>query len=546
MLPTLFSPGSDSAIVRAAAVSRLDPCLLAGVLALGLLLGAAGLDWGLPSAGRATWSYDEIPPSDSGRTARTRHGGRYPPLHYDVLRALYAPVRWANTAGWIDLEPRAETLALQRLGRSLSLLMGVATVYGVYRVSRLLFGARRPAILAALVAALPVPFVRFSKTVNLDVPYTFWFVLSLFFLLRVLRGHRWRDYLAFGLATAFAIGTKDQAAGLYLAVPLLVVVSLAAEARHAGWRRPLLRATFDPRPLASAALALVVFALIHRLHLGTDDFREHLGSMFGKGSSGRADYSADLFGQVAMGIDSLRQIAFSLGGPMAAAAIAGIAIAARERRWPMLSLLALPVGYYLAFLVPIRHVRVRWWIPVVVLLAPFATLALTRLLGWRRLPRVARAGAAGGAIIYSLALAVCLDLQMLGDSRHRVEAWLAERVAAGESWRAIATYSQVTVRGAPPLTWDRLRRNWPAGLARLDADYLVVNRDDALRTGAADLLADLDDGTAGYVEAFRHRVDPCCGRPDWSGIATVLHTVNPELTVYRRLGERAGEPRGGR
>jgi hypothetical protein len=545
MSPSSRRPPSVSCAAQRGAFGGrpLDRLLLGGILLLSFALNVTAIDWGLPSLGKDTWSYDEIPPSDLGRVALNRHGGRYPPLHYDLLRTLYAPLRWAASRGRLDIDESQLATGLRLAGRSLSVAMAMGTVYLVYRFSRLLLETRRMALLAAFLAALPVPFVRFAKTVNLDVPYTFWFALSLFFLLRLLDRHRWRDHLGFGIVMALAIGTKDQAAGLYLATPALIVATRGGLLRREGARRPYLRAALDPRPLAALAVSLGLLALIHRLPFGLADFRDHLEVMFGKGSTGREDFAATPAGQAAMIAASLRQIAFSLGAPLAVAATTGVAVAVRERRWRMASLLLLPVGYYAAFLAPIQHVRVRWWIPVAMLLAPFAALALARLAAWDRLPRLGRRFAVATVIAYSLALPVCLDLQMLDDSRYRVEAWLRERAAAGESWRAIATHSQLTVRGGTPIPWKRLQRRWPAELARYDLDYLVVNRGDALRSGSARLLADLDAGRVGYVEVLRVHADPCCGRPDWSGVSTVLTTVNPELSVYRR---RPGEgPRNG-
>ena len=48
-----------------------------------------------------------------------------------------------------------------------------------------LFG-RRAGTLAALTLALSAPFVYYSKTANLDVPYVCWFALALLFYLRTL------------------------------------------------------------------------------------------------------------------------------------------------------------------------------------------------------------------------------------------------------------------------------------------------------------------------------------------------------------------------
>jgi hypothetical protein len=509
--------------------------LLAGVLLLSLALNATAIGWGLPARGDKTWSFDEIPPQDLGRSALERHGGRYPPLHYDLLRAAYAPLRWAQRTGRLGLDARQMDTALRFVGRSLSTLMALATVWLVYRIARLLLVDRSAALLAAALAALPVPFVRFAKTVNLDVPYTFWFALSLFFLLRALDRHRWRDYLALGAAMACAIGTKDQAAGLYLAVPFLIVPALGAELRRAGVDRPFLRAALAPRPLATLALALALFALVHRLFFGLADFTKHLEVMFGKGSSGLAMYPPSLAGQAGMALAALEQLAFSLGWPLFGVALAGIVVAARERHARLLALLALPVGYYLAFVAPIRYVRVRFLMPAALLLAIFGALALWRWLGWNRIPRAFRLVGAAAVAAYSLVLPVCLDLRMLNDTRYPAEAWLASEVRTGERWLAIANHRQHNVRGPRPVPWSRLDREGRRNLERIDADVLVVNRDEAQRVGAAAALAALDERRWNYGEVARFRCDPCRGLPDWSALSTNLMTVAPELSIFRKL-----------
>jgi 4-amino-4-deoxy-L-arabinose transferase-like glycosyltransferase len=68
-----------------------------------------------------------------------------------------------------------------------------------------------------------VPFPYYAKTANLDVPYLFWFALSVLFFLRALRRGRAADFGFFALAAAAAVATKDQAFALYvLTVPFLV------------------------------------------------------------------------------------------------------------------------------------------------------------------------------------------------------------------------------------------------------------------------------------------------------------------------------------
>ena len=49
-----------------------------------------------------------------------------------------------------------------------------------------------------------------TRLATLDVPYVFWWALSLLFGLRALEQPRWRDLLGFAVAAALAVTTKDQ------------------------------------------------------------------------------------------------------------------------------------------------------------------------------------------------------------------------------------------------------------------------------------------------------------------------------------------------
>ena len=105
-------------------------------------------------------------------------------------------------------------------------------------------------MLAAALLALSVPFVYYAKTANLDVPYLFWFALSLLFFLRALRRARTADFALFGLAAAAAVATKDQALALYVLTVPVLAWEVYARRRAAGER--------GLRALADARLAALV------------------------------------------------------------------------------------------------------------------------------------------------------------------------------------------------------------------------------------------------------------------------------------------------
>src|SRR5690349_1367405 len=81
-------------------------------------------------------------------------------------------------------------------GRVLSLALSLGLLVLVYRCGREL-GDAWAGVLAAALLALCVPFAYYAKMANLDVPYLFWFALSLLFFLRALRRAQPRDFALF-------------------------------------------------------------------------------------------------------------------------------------------------------------------------------------------------------------------------------------------------------------------------------------------------------------------------------------------------------------
>ena len=72
---------------------------------------------------------------------------------------------------------------LTLISRLVSIAAGAGTLLAIYACGARTFG-KRAGIFAAAMFALVTPFVYYAKTANLDVPYLFWFALSLVFYLR--------------------------------------------------------------------------------------------------------------------------------------------------------------------------------------------------------------------------------------------------------------------------------------------------------------------------------------------------------------------------
>jgi len=216
------------------------PLLLTGVLLLAFALRAWGLTWGLPSATHY-FSYhpDEsvVLEASSLPTMNVFTGQLLPHFYRYGSLQLYL-VCFANTlaalAGAVDIVPKVFAIwypqwaKMYLIGRCLTVGMGVGTVFAVYRIGERLWG-RRAGLLAALTLAVMPLHAQHSHFLTVDVPATFWAMLSLLWAVRLATGDPkpWRAALWAGVFAGLAAATKYN---LALAVLPLVVAALAPPA----------------------------------------------------------------------------------------------------------------------------------------------------------------------------------------------------------------------------------------------------------------------------------------------------------------------------
>ncbi len=514
-----MSPGRDSSPKRPGSRGW----LIGLVLLASLLLNALPLWWGLPTD--QSWAYDEITPGQV--RGLFKWPVKYPPLHRYVLKALYGPVMGLQQAGILSLGDFDLDTVLFVLGRSVSVLLATSTVYLVYRCGREL-GGRLAACFAAAVAAAVPPFVYYAKTANLEAPYVFWFALSVLFFLKILRRHRMRHYLAFGVSAALAICTKDQAYGLYLLSPLPMVLGLARA--DGGGAKAFFAALVDRRLLAMAATAVVVFVSIHQIPWHLESFAGHVEAMIGPASVKYRIYPMTPEGHARMGLQSLRHLVFGLGAPFFMAAAGGLALALRRRRgWRLLALMLLAASYYLSFISVIGYNYVRFFIPVCLLLALPAGAALAELVR-RRGPAVGlRRALVAAAVLHALLRAASVDLWMFGDARYSVERWL-EAKGARDAAVGIGT-PRMLPRGIQVVDWNKFDRNECLTLSKLNARHIVIDpaagRDP--RTFGRFITGELN-----YAVAAKLR-RPSFSLLDISGLHTNLDKISREMLILERI-----------
>jgi len=521
--------------------------LMRWILAASLLLNVVGIWWGLPGG---SWAPDELTPIlvMDGAARWFAHGwfDRYPPLQFYVMTAAFSPLLLLQWLGQVDLSAATPYAGLTLVSRVISVAGGIGTLLAIYASGARAFGARA-GVFAAAAFACVIPFVYYAKTANLDVPYLFWFALSLVFYLRALESLTPGDLIGFAVCATLAICTKDQAYGLYLLTPFAIVERMWRANREAGTPRPLMRALLDRRLALAAAVACLIFVAVHNLAFNVRGFQEHLRYITGGGSETYRDFEPTIGGRIALLRLSVNLVRASWGWPMFLVSLAGVAVASLTPRHRRVAVwLALPVvSYYLGFIDVVLYNYDRFMLPVCLVLSLFAGLACDRWLSPGGRARTWRHASAVVVFAVTWLYAATVDLVMIRDSRYTVEQWLAGH--AGPTDRVGFVF--------PPQYYPRLERFNATEITSLEQlrqagpAYYVLNADYALAeptgTGIGRLIADLQNGTSGYSLAFRYRQPapwpwlPGAPRDLVSDrnngpVTSVLRHIDPWYEVFRR------------
>jgi hypothetical protein len=206
------------------------------------LLIVPGVFWGLPSA--ITPQVDAPVPLGSLLFIAEYGKGTlnvvYPLFHQILLLPFYGLVgagfwltggvsRITSTWPYGFRDPTRFFSGLILVTNLVSAVMGIALL----SLLRPLAGVRRPWVwVGLLVIGTNGVFVYYSRVGNLDLPYTFWWGVSLFFLWRYFffgEGTPFWLLSAAGVAAAAATGSKDQASSFAIGAGILILVMSRSE-----------------------------------------------------------------------------------------------------------------------------------------------------------------------------------------------------------------------------------------------------------------------------------------------------------------------------
>ncbi|MEO8294439.1 MAG: hypothetical protein ABI613_02910 [Gemmatimonadota bacterium] len=526
---------------------------------LAILLYAAGLFWGLPHATSEVtirgWDVDSIagigPLSELHNLLVTPREGwyfAYPLFHYLLLGLVYAPYMaflWltgglssptaAYPYGFAD--PVTTLAALAFLGRAVSVLMGAGTVVCTYLAARTIWD-RRTGIIAGIGMMLCGPLVYYAHAGNLDVPVLFWLSACVLSAAHIITsGLTVRRAIGFGVLSAIAVATKDQAYGpLVPAVAFLIVMHLLDRRAKPG-SEPAWKA-----PAAMVIAGLAGYALANGIVFAPHRFIEHVKFLLNFEKTFVNVVHLDvvrprsLHGYAMVARDVFQAVYESMGPVMLLAAFGGIVATWRRTRFAWL-LVAMLAGYLLLVIAPIRHMQYRWAMVPALLLVFFAARLLA--LGMER-PGLPRAAAWLGTVVglgWLAAWAIDMRYQVWFDARNAASEWIETHARPGDKIAFFGSVGQL-----PRIPRDVLP-------IRIDDDSLTSQR--LVESGARLVLVipdyssrgglersqylpehtyeQLRDGSIGFTEAAHFKTNPILGRHLYN-----LPIVNPPVQIYQR------------
>ena len=406
-------------------LARYAAWCLAAVLAIALGLRLWGINFGLPFVEHPDepfWVIQVLKMIKAGDP--NPHDFIYPSLYYYVNALAYLMVygvgRLFGTFGSLtDLaEPvllmggsgKTALPALFLIGRSFSVILGVATVALTFDLGRRITGFVLGGVLAGLWTALSPTLVANSRFLIPDGPLAFLTTLTVWAAWRICRDGRTRDYLLAALALGLAVGMKYNAAVFALAIIL-------AHFLRTGWR-----GVKDWRLYIAGVISIVVF-------IATTPFAILDSQTFLKGAFiDVRHYTGGHAGNTGSSLAWYLEYFWRREGPVLLLAAAGALWGAYKRSRGAILVATTALGYLLFISAFAVHFE-RTALPLIPLFAILAAYCLISLLPAQAPDRAGLHWGAAAAL-----LAVALIFPLVGTARDGIRLATRDSLDTAREW----------------------------------------------------------------------------------------------------------------
>ncbi len=522
--------------------ARPFPKMLFLVLMVSFILNIIGINWGLPSPSSRGWAADEITPSSvlNGLEMKFSNGwsSRYPPLHFYVLSAFYLPVYSLDALKIINIPNLSLNTIYFIIGRLVSVFMGTFIVFMVYLCGCEITD-KKSAPFASLITALTPAFLYYSKTSNVDIPYIFWFIIALYFFIRIMKYHRTSDYILFAGTAVFSLCAKDQAYGLLFVTPFIIILSLHRHEQKHQKNPIILKSIFNKKTISAIITGLFLFVVIYNLAFNFQGFKKHLSLITGP-AKGERDFSGDISGFFNMFIQTIKHLEFILGWPLLLICILGFIYAlTKKKKYPLIFwLILISFSYYMFFIYVIGKNSIRHLLPLYILMSFFGALCLSYFLYSSRRFKMIKHFLVILVFINSILYSFSVDMIMVSDSRYYVEQWMEKNMEKSESILYVG-YINFLPRNRGFSNAKYLLRPNLDMINEINPSYILVNSQ-LLKSNQPFLYQKLTAEELGYKQVLKYKSSPWFSLlpehkiKENGKIITNLNLVNPEIMIFKK------------
>jgi 4-amino-4-deoxy-L-arabinose transferase-like glycosyltransferase len=416
--------------------------------------------------------------------------------------------------------------------------MGAAVVFLVYQCGCQILD-RRSAVFSALITSLIVPFVYYSKMTNLDVPYIFWFMLSLFFYIRILKNHKTMDYLFFSATAALSICTKDQAFGLYALIPVIFIFADWLKNRKENGHRNLIHIIFSQNHILSLLMFTCIFLVLHNVFFNFQGFVNHIKVITGSGLKPYQMYQNNFSGDVDLLWLTLRQIQFSIQWPFLILCLSGVFISMfrREKNMILFSLLWIALSYYLFYIYVIRYNYDRFNIPICILLAFFGGYCISVILGKRNKYSTLKVMVLALIILYAVYNSFSVNLMMIKDSRYVIEKWMKKNIKQ-DTLIGVAGPIEYMPR-MDNYSWFKIKPFQEDWAQYEKAEVLLFNTEYSLRfdqnSAVHQFFSKQNEKNSGYRLEYQYKTPFKWIFLKYENVLTNIDKINPEIKIFKKV-----------
>lgn len=507
---------------------------LLGIILLSFAINVIGINWGLPNSNYNSWAADEIVPR---RVLEALEKGfangwhyKYPPVQFYLLALFYSPVLLLHQLNLVNVYDLSTYTLLFYLGRFLTVLMAGGLLAIVYLCGREIFD-QKSALFTTLITSLSINYIYYSKVINLEIPYLFWFMLSILFYLKILKSHQLKDYLLFALMAAFTVATKDQGYAFYLLTPFFIVWQHYRICQQQQPNITFFQSLLDKKITRSIGVGLGSFLLLHNVIFNLQGFFNHVDLIIGGNARIHPMYEANIFGQLKMLRHSLTHLRFSMGWPFYALCLIGFCrYLPKIQQNVLLYWLTIPfVSYYLFYIALLRDNDVRYLMPLGIMLAFFGGKCLADWLNPLQGQFRLKAIAVTVLTIYTLGYGFTVNALMVQDSRYAAEAWMKENIPSDT--KIFGAGDRKFLPRLEPWDEEIVKYPTPESLSAIQPDYIVFSSGHDISRFAEDtpeykFFAGVMDGTMGYDLIWQYESTP------------TLYLWNREEVEYRKINQR--------